>query len=184
MTVTEASVDKPFSTRGSGHCCSDGVVAAPSPDLGRMLHSRVEALLDERDGPFAKWTKIQTLRASRAHGCMYLFIYMYVPVHISIYSRVQSELRQMSRRFCDAQGDQRVFCMVGAWEIIHTMLGIGTRSGLYKRFLSTYQWQCHAKLKYQLAGIFPFRVLNIFLLFCIDYNNQTRRTYQFSACSS
>ena len=32
-----------------------------------MLHSRVEALLDERDGPFAKWTKIQTLRASRAH---------------------------------------------------------------------------------------------------------------------
>ena len=70
MTVTEASVDKPFSTRDSGHCCPDGVVAAPSPDLGRMLHSRVEALLDERDGPFAKWTKIQTLRASRAHGAM------------------------------------------------------------------------------------------------------------------
>ena len=35
-----------------------------------MLHSCVEALLDERDGPFAKWTKIQTLRASRAHGAM------------------------------------------------------------------------------------------------------------------
>ena len=70
MTMTEARVDKPFSTRDSGHCCLDGVVAAPSPDFGRMLHSRVEALLDERDGPFAKWTKIQTLRASRAHGAM------------------------------------------------------------------------------------------------------------------
>ena len=70
MTVTEASVDKPFSTRDSGHCCPDGVVAAPSPDFGQMLHSCVEALLDERDGPFAKWTKIQTLRASRAHGAM------------------------------------------------------------------------------------------------------------------
>ena len=52
------------------HATSEIVAATLSPDFGRMLHSRVEALLDERDGPFAKWTKIQTLRASRAHGAM------------------------------------------------------------------------------------------------------------------
>ena len=27
-------------------------------------------MLDERDGPFTKWTKIEALRASRAHGRM------------------------------------------------------------------------------------------------------------------
>ena len=73
----------------------------------------------------------------------------------------------MSRRISDAQRHQRAFCVAGSWEIIHTMLGIGTRSGLYKRFLSTYQWQCHAKLKYQLAGIFPFRVLSLFCYFAL-----------------
>ena len=50
--------------------------------------------------------------------------------------------------------------MVCAWETITTMLGTNTRSSMYKRFSSTYQLLCHAKLKYKLAGGFPFRCSN------------------------
>ena len=71
----------------------------------------------------------------------------------------------MSRRFCAPQGSQRVFCMVGAWEIILTMLGTDPQSSMYKHLSTTYQWPCHAKLKYQLAGIFPFRFLILFCYF-------------------
>ena len=90
---------------------------------------------------------------------------MYIPVHISIYSRVQIQLRQMSRRFLGAQGDQRAFCMAGAWEMIHTMLGTDPRSSMYKHLSTTYQWPCHAKFRYQLAGILPFRFLIFFCYF-------------------
>ena len=55
--------------------------------------------------------------------------------------------------------------MAGAWEMIHTMLGTDPRSSMYKHLSTTYQWPCHAKLKYQLAGIFPFRVLSLFCYF-------------------
>ena len=55
--------------------------------------------------------------------------------------------------------------MVCAWEIIHTMLGTGTRSSMYKRFSNTYPWLCHAKLKYKLAGGFPFRFSSTFWYF-------------------
>ena len=97
--------------------------------------------------------------------CMY--VCMYVPVHIYIYLWMQTDLRQMSRCFLEAQGQHRAFCMAGAWEIIHTMLGINTRSSMYKRFSSTYQWLCHAKLKYKLAGGFPFRFSSTFWYFSL-----------------
>ena len=83
-------------------------------------------------------------------------------MYIYMNSWVQTELRQMSRWFCAPQGSQRVFSMARAWEIIHTMVGTNTRSSMYRRFSSTYLWLCHAKLKYQLAGIFPFRFSNTF----------------------
>ena len=55
--------------------------------------------------------------------------------------------------------------MAGAWEIIHTMLGTDSRSSMYKHLSNTYQWPCHDKLKYKLAGSFPFRVSSTFCFF-------------------
>ena len=106
MTVTEASVDKPFSTRDSGHCCPDGVVAAPSPDFGRMLHSRVEALLDERDGPFAKWTKIQTLRASRARARVFFLVAIRV---LAVKLHITNEVLERLATFLELRSPSAVF---------------------------------------------------------------------------